>query len=53
MMTTPLEEAVLLCVVQHLCGSLYVDDSFTTKHESSNCHDKYAVAIVIISRESK
>lgn len=27
-------------------GYLYVDDTFTTKHERGNSHDRYAIAVI-------
>ena len=35
------------------CGSLYLGDEFTTKHQKNNPHDKYAIAVVAVDVESK
>ena len=54
MAIAPLEEVVLLCIVRSYhkyelkscVESLRYGDSFSTKHKSSNQHDKYAIAVI-------
>ena len=58
MATVPLEETVLPCVVRgyHKYKTVwdsYEGNSFTTKHEHNNRHNKYATAVIPVDSKDQ